>query len=73
MRAAVVNQTLSLGYPAAPVDLRGFVPALSRFQTNLLQQIITRPGLSFRLLNLFDCATARSFCGVALGRKGFVR
>jgi len=32
---------------------------------NLLHQIITRPDLRFRQLNLFDCARKQSFCGLA--------
>jgi hypothetical protein len=36
---------------------------------NLLQQIITRPDLRFRQLNLFDCAAPRSFGAVGAQRK----
>jgi hypothetical protein len=43
----------------APPDRR--VP----LSDNLLHQIITRPDLRFRQLNLFDCASKRSFCGSA--------
>jgi len=76
VRASVVNQTL----PRAPADLRArtewiahepgrFSPCLVPLSNNLLQQIITRPDLRRRPRNLFDCATARSFCGWQ-GRKG---
>jgi len=65
VRASVVNQTL----PGTPVDLRGHSPCPVPLSSNLLQQIITRSGSSLQPLNLFDCATARSFCGLQ-GRKG---
>jgi hypothetical protein len=65
VRASVVNQTL----PCAPVDLRGHCPCPVPPSNNLLQQIITRSGSSRQPLNLFDCATGRSFCGLQ-GRKG---
>jgi hypothetical protein len=83
VRAAVVNQTFLLGFLGLSVDLRASLASIARksrglhpcpvpVSDNLLQQIITRRGLSFWPLNLFDCAPARSFCGWQ-GRKGFVR
>ena len=36
---------------------------------NLLQQIITRPDLRFRQLNLFDCAAPQSFGAAGAQRK----
>ena len=82
VRAAVVNQTFPWAFCPVrritepvwadrPQIAARFSRALSR-SDNLLLQIITWRGLSFRPLNLFDCATAQSFCGLQ-GRKGFVR
>jgi hypothetical protein len=65
VRASVVNQTL----PCTPVDLRALHPALSRFQTTCCSKSSLGPDLRLHQLNLFDCATARSFCGWQ-GRKG---
>jgi hypothetical protein len=72
VRAAVVNQTFPVRYPSIYGKSRPDHPCHVPLSDNLLQQIITRPGLSFGALNLFDCATPRSFCG-SQGRKGFVR
>jgi len=76
VRASVVNQSL----PREPVDLRvrskgiaghpgRFTPALSRLLTTCCSKSSLGPDLRHRPLNLFDCATARSFCGLQ-GRKG---
>ena len=86
VRAAVVNQTFPrafLGFRWVARRSTGLTGPIARkprwlhpcpvpLSDNLLQQIITRRGLSFWPLNLFDCAPARSFCGWQ-GRKGFVR
>jgi hypothetical protein len=72
VRAAVVNQTFPFVYPSIYGKSCWFRPCPVPLSDNLLQQIITRRGLSPKPLNLFDCATAQSFCGCQ-GRKGFVR
>ena len=67
----------------ASVDLRGpalrftvyapFVAAvLYRIQTICCSKSSLTTDLRFRPVNLFDCATMESFCGLQ-GRKGFVR
>jgi hypothetical protein len=63
--ASVVNQSL----PGEPVDLRVRITSLVPLSDKLLQQIITSSGSLALPRNLFDCATARSFCD-AQGRKG---
>jgi hypothetical protein len=82
VRTAVVNQRFRSDLVAYPVNPRAFLREIAHksdgfilpvpLSDNLLQQIITRRGLSLHPLNLFDCATARSFDGCQ-GRKGFVR
>src|SRR5437016_8110514 len=46
-----------------------FHPALSRFLTTCCNKSSLGPDLRRGPLNLFDCATPRSFCGLR-GRKG---
>ena len=75
----VVNEWL----PCVSVDLRGAAPRftvyapfveafLCRFQTICCSKSSLTTDLRFGPVNLFDCATMESFCGLR-GRKGFVR
>src|SRR5438093_12481661 len=45
---------------------------LCRFQTICCTKSPLTTDLRFQPVNLFDCATVESFCGLQ-GRKGFVR
>ena len=79
VRSRVVNEWLL----CVPVDLRGAAPrftvyapfvafVLCRFQTICCTKSSPTTDLRFQPVNLFDCATVESFCGLQ-GRKGFVR
>ena len=47
-------------------------PSLCRIQTICCTKSSLTTDLRFQPVNLFDCATVESFCGLQ-GRKGFVR
>jgi hypothetical protein len=65
--ACVVNQWLR----SHAVELRARPDRPVPLSDNLLHQIITRPDLRFRQLNLFDCAGKQSFCALAGAQRKF--
>jgi hypothetical protein len=63
----MVNERLIL----APVELRDFCASIPGVWAILLLQIITASRSRSGVVNLFDCATPSSFCGLRGGAKDF--
>src|SRR6266702_7282830 len=70
MKRCLVRPSICWPAPKGSPANRGiFTPALSRFLTTCCSKSSLGAELRRGHLNLFDCATPRSFCGLQ-GRKG---